>query len=341
MARRVRIRHAAGSATIEIPPSATAKDVARAIESEVPSLEASTQVWRFGYPPRPAPRFRGSDPFPPDVDVVVAAKADVGRAPTVEFKAEVSGSVGSVDIEATREGAVEDDGVGRDDGPASAMAAAYCDLRGEELPTADAGGYIIRRVMDADNSCLFNSMGYCLRRSREDAPLLRRIASRAVMDDPGTYTSAFLGQSPDDYVAFLGRPESWGGQIELHIYSGLFRAEIAAFDIVRDRVDVYGAGRGYRRRAFVRYDGIHYDALVFALNPSLPETKDVTLFSPEDGGAMDKARALCADQHRKKQFTDTSGFSLRCTVCQVGLKGAADAQEHAKNSGHSNFAEFR
>eukprot|EP00568_Trieres_chinensis_P013670 CAMPEP_0183292824 /NCGR_PEP_ID=MMETSP0160_2-20130417/1743_1 /TAXON_ID=2839 ORGANISM="Odontella Sinensis, Strain Grunow 1884" /NCGR_SAMPLE_ID=MMETSP0160_2 /ASSEMBLY_ACC=CAM_ASM_000250 /LENGTH=326 /DNA_ID=CAMNT_0025453841 /DNA_START=87 /DNA_END=1067 /DNA_ORIENTATION=+ len=326
MAKRVRVRHAGGSSTIKVPSGGTAGDAAGLIESIAPDLTASRQVWKAGYPPRPLPTMRQSDPFPGDIDAIHASLAGTDTAPTVDF----DDSDGNNDV-----GKDDDEGV-----LASALAASYFDVDGPEPPLADPDGVVVRRVIDSDNSCLFNSVGYCLRRSRSDAPSLRRMAARAVRDDPVTFTEAFLGQDPAGYTAFLLRPDSWGGQIELHIFSTLFRTEIAAYDIVRDRSDVYGTGRGYRRRAYVLYDGIHYDALAHAFDPSLPEEADVTLFSPTDEGVAAKARALCEEQHRRKEYTDTSGFALRCGVCQVGLRGAADAQDHAQKTGHTNFSEY-
>ena len=41
-----------------------------------------------------------------------------------------------------------------------------------------------------------------------------------------------------------------------------------------------------------------------------------------------------------KQFTDTTNFTLRCEVCQLGLRGEKEAQEHAKKTGHINFQEY-
>lgn len=44
--------------------------------------------------------------------------------------------------------------------------------------------------------------------------------------------------------------------------------------------------------------------------------------------------------HESRQFTDTGNFTLRCGTCQVGVRGEAEAREHAKATGHTNFAEY-
>jgi hypothetical protein len=56
---------------------------------------------------------------------------------------------------------------------------------------------------------------------------------------------------------------------------------------------------------------------------------------------LDCAALLVASEARRaRQFVDTGNFSLRCLVCQAGLKGQTDAQQHAKSTGHTNFAEY-
>lgn len=44
--------------------------------------------------------------------------------------------------------------------------------------------------------------------------------------------------------------------------------------------------------------------------------------------------------HNARQFTDTGTFTLRCGTCQIGVKGAKEAQDHAKTTGHTNFQEY-
>ena len=53
----------------------------------------------------------------------------------------------------------------------------------------------------------------------------------------------------------LQDPLRWGGAIELSILSRHMRREVAAFDILTKRVDVYGEGAGYGERVMLIYDG--------------------------------------------------------------------------------------
>ena len=44
--------------------------------------------------------------------------------------------------------------------------------------------------------------------------------------------------------------------------------------------------------------------------------------------------------HEARQFTDTANFTLRCGVCQIGVRGEKEAVEHAKATGHQRFGEY-
>jgi hypothetical protein len=62
--------------------------------------------------------------------------------------------------------------------------------------------------------------------------------------------------------------------------------------------------------------------------------------SSEADAAADGAARLTAGCHAARQFTDTAKFTLRCGVCALGLVGEKEAVEHAKATGHQNFAEY-
>lgn len=100
---------------------------------------------------------------------------------------------------------------------------------------------------------------------------------------------------------------------------------------------------GYTERVLLLYDGLHYDAMAVAAFEGAPEDLDVTIIDPSSqlGAAVGAAAAgLVAASHAARQFTDTANFTLRCGVCQLGLKGEKEAVEHAKATGHSNFSEY-
>ena len=57
--------------------------------------------------------------------------------------------------------------------------------------------------------------------------------------------------------------------------------------------------------------------------------------------AMAMAQAVIASAHKERKFTDTGSFTIRCLVCQRGLVGEKDAIAHAKETGHTNFSEYK
>ena len=86
---------------------------------------------------------------------------------------------------------------------------------------------------------------------------------------------------------------------------------------------------------------MHYDLVVKELFEGAPEELDVCVFPiAEAEMLLPQANALVAEAHRKRKFTDTSKFTLRCLVCQQGLVGQEGAMEHAKKTGHGNFCEY-
>lgn len=52
------------------------------------------------------------------------------------------------------------------------------------VPLADGSAVIVHRPIAADNSCLFNAVGYCMHHSINRAPFLRQVVSREVSSDP-------------------------------------------------------------------------------------------------------------------------------------------------------------
>jgi ubiquitin thioesterase OTU1 len=66
----------------------------------------------------------------------------------------------------------------------------------------------------------------------------------------------------------------------------------------------------------------------------------VQIGSTDAEAAATGAEQLVAACHQARQFTDIANFTLRCGVCQIGIKGEKEAVEHAKATGHQNFAEY-
>ncbi|CAI5537543.1 unnamed protein product [Closterium sp. Naga37s-1] len=187
-------------------------------------------------------------------------------------------------------------------------------------------GVVVRRVMDADNSCLFNAVGYVTERSRDKGAQLRQVIARVVAGDEQRFTEAVLDKPNAAYCQWIARADSWGGGIELAILSDHFAKKIAAFDIQTKRCDVYGQDKPYSETIMLIYDGIHYDALALSPCEGAPEDFDQTIFPataahPLPPAVRRSAEVLVEAAHKAKSFTDTARFALRCVVCQQGLMG--------------------
>ncbi|KAK2990013.1 hypothetical protein RJ640_004691 [Escallonia rubra] len=239
-------------------------------------------------------------------------------------------------------------------------------------------GVVVRRVIPSDNSCLFNAVGCVMDNDKQKATELRQVIAATVSSDPEKYSEAFLGKKNEEYCAWILDPEKWGGKqeraffclvadmtrvleafikdmgfalayrhcaIELSILADYYGREIAAYDIQTSRCDLYGQESNYQERVMLIYDGLHYDALAMSPFDDAPEEFDQRIFAvrkdrtigPVEGLALN----LVKEQQRKRSYTDTANFTLRCGVCQIGVIGQKEAVEHAQATGHVNFQEFK
>ncbi|KAK9084836.1 hypothetical protein Sjap_025247 [Stephania japonica] len=206
-------------------------------------------------------------------------------------------------------------------------------------------GAIVRRVIPSDNSCLFNAVGFVMEHDKHKAHDLRQVIAATVASDPEKYSEAFLGKPNGEYCAWIMDPEKWGGAIELSILADFYGREIAAYDIQTTRCDLYGQESKYPERVLLIYDGLHYDALAMSPAEGAPEEFDQTIFAVGKDRTIrpveELAMNLVKEAHRKRSFTDTANFTLRCGVCQIGVIGEKEAVEHAQATGHVNFQEYR
>ncbi|XP_062077736.1 OVARIAN TUMOR DOMAIN-containing deubiquitinating enzyme 2 [Humulus lupulus] len=206
-------------------------------------------------------------------------------------------------------------------------------------------GTVVRRVIPSDNSCLFNAVGYVMDHDKLKAPELRQVIAATVASDPTKYSEAFLGKPNEEYCGWILDSDKWGGAIELSILAEYYGREIAAYDIQTTRCDLYGQEMRYFERVMLIYDGLHYDALAMSPFEGAPEEFDQTIFSVQLDRTIGLVEGIALnfvkEQQRKRSFTDTSNFTLRCGVCQIGVKGQKEAVEHARATGHANFQEYR
>ncbi|XP_026482772.1 ubiquitin thioesterase OTU1-like [Ctenocephalides felis] len=200
-------------------------------------------------------------------------------------------------------------------------------------------GVLMKKVVPADNSCLFTSIGYVVN-GKIDLSIgnyLRQIIVQHVSADPNTYSTALLGKPNKEYCQWISRPESWGGAIEVSILSEFYGIEIAVVDTQNAIINRFGEDKKYNSRVFLIFDGIHYDPLYMELNE---DTLPQTIFPAQDLSILQLAQELAEEAKISKQFTDVNKFNLKCLQCDALLTGQIQAQSHAKETGHTSFGEI-
>jgi len=200
----------------------------------------------------------------------------------------------------------------------------------------DAVEDLERLVIPADNSCLFGAIIAALKLGEKLKPTDLRAAVRAkILADPSALDvecQADSGKGSLEYAEWIAKPDSWGGFIDMHILSGHLGVQICAVCIRTSRVQKFPEEATGEARIFLLYDGIHYDCIVAS-------GKGSGVFSTKDDLTLSKSVCVAMELQEQKQFTDTANFTLQCQHCFTLLKGEADAQKHAKDTGHFNFQE--
>ncbi|RNA43965.1 ubiquitin thioesterase OTU1 [Brachionus plicatilis] len=205
-------------------------------------------------------------------------------------------------------------------------------------PPAKQQAQLCRKVVPADNSCLFTSINYLMKGILDlnCQKEMRELIARTVRNDPVYFNEAILGKANSAYCDWIRNSTSWGGSIEIVILSKYFKMEICVVDIRSCRIDRFGEDCSYAKRIFVLYDGIHYDPINLIRENGSVQTQ----FSTDDDITFVKAISLAEEARTARKFTDVNNFKLRCLVCQEPLVGEKQAQEHAKTTAHINFGEF-
>jgi len=210
-------------------------------------------------------------------------------------------------------------------------------------PRCNPKGACIVRPMGPDGGCLFHSVSYCLEKNNPNkVNQLREFIARKIQLDEMTYNEGILGKKPSEYAKWIVQPKSWGGSVELSIFSDEYKCEIVAWDTARKRPNVFGEGKGYRQRCYLIYNGIHYDTMVWNVNPDNPtQDWDVVLFDPDDDMMAEHCRQLVNISNQAGNFVDEYEAKLRCCVCGVVVIGNKQATEHGNKTGHASFDTFR
>lgn len=84
-----------------------------------------------------------------------------------------------------------------------------------------ANGILLKQVVDADNSCLFTSIGFLLSGKVDTTcgNFMRQIIAQTVHNEKETYNSGILGRDNAEYCAWIMQESNWGGAIEVAILS--------------------------------------------------------------------------------------------------------------------------
>ncbi|KAL1132747.1 hypothetical protein AAG570_010699 [Ranatra chinensis] len=198
----------------------------------------------------------------------------------------------------------------------------------------------MRKVVPADNSCLFTSVGFVLGGKIDTScgNYMRQIIADQVSKDDENYSEAILGKPNKEYCKWILKPESWGGAIELAVLSHFYGIEIAVVDTMNTVINRFGEDKNYEYRVFLIFDGIHYDPLY---RETLEADDTIqTLFLSSNEKVLQEAEELAQEAKSSKQYTDVNNFTLKCLVCHELLTGQHQAQTHAQTTGHMNFGEI-
>lgn len=99
---------------------------------------------------------------------------------------------------------------------------------------------IQRKIIPADNSCLFNSINYAINQISNEPELMRELIANEILTHKDIYNSAILEKDPDKYSEWIMRNDTWGGGIELSILCKLLNIKLAVSDIKNRTIEYFG-----------------------------------------------------------------------------------------------------
>ncbi|KAJ2817705.1 ubiquitin-specific protease otu1 [Coemansia sp. 'formosensis'] len=202
-------------------------------------------------------------------------------------------------------------------------------------------GYLVRRTVPSDNSCLFRSLCSVLGQVGLTPERLRELVCQGILENPELYNEAVLEKPISEYCHWITQSSSWGGGIEMAILSERFGVEICSIDISSLRIDRFGEDR-YTRRVILLYSGIHYDYVAFASNVNAPRDFDQTEFGVVlgvDDAVLAAAVELAATLRSRQSHFSISSARIKCNECGQVVHGEAEAQFHATTTRHTSFVQ--
>jgi ubiquitin thioesterase OTU1 len=98
-----------------------------------------------------------------------------------------------------------------------------------------------RKIIPADNSCLFNAVNYALNQNLNEPEIMRSLIAAEIQSNMDFYNSAILdGKDPYDYCDWIMKDTTWGGGIEISILSKCFQITIGVVDAVHNTIEFLG-----------------------------------------------------------------------------------------------------
>lgn len=203
-------------------------------------------------------------------------------------------------------------------------------------------GILTKRVVPADNSCLFTSIDFVMENGKkidlESSRQLRHIIAQIVAGNPNLYNPGFLEKSNSEYCSWISDNKSWGGAIEVSILANYFETEIDVIDSQTGRINRFGEDKQFRQRVFLLYSGVHYDPIVLENfdGTSIIQTK----FDVTDEEVLVQALEIGEEAKASRQFTNIESGTMKCLVCSVLVHGQLGLKHHLMETGHVNFSEI-
>ncbi|WVQ96539.1 hypothetical protein IAU59_003644 [Kwoniella sp. CBS 9459] len=352
----VRLRAPRGVSTLSFDPAATTIDELKVLIFSSTEIPPSEQEIKYSYPPKPLPETTGNlstIPITKGEQIIVTSNPNLSSSSSSSNSAGTSQQTASTssstpatapslkafnDTISAPTPIVSQQSSYRPESPLAQNDIPVESSESVALPGRDAG-YLQLRVVPDDNSCLFSAIGVVFEGGIEAAQKLRKVVADAIREDPFTYSDVMLGQPADQYIEKILKPDTWGGAIELSIFSKHYKTEISSFDVATGRCDRFGQDE-YDSRCLLVYSGIHYDALTLSPLPVSPPSFHTTVFPLADRTILPTAEKLISQLKSRHYYTDTATFDLRCQICGTGLKGEKGAREHASQTGHVQFGEY-
>lgn len=213
-------------------------------------------------------------------------------------------------------------------------------IKNSQLPSImRQKGILLKRVVPSDNSCLFASVYYLINGGEiigtKQIQEMRQLVASVIRSQPEAYDEAVLERSNSKYCEWIVKDTSWGGAIELSVFSQYYEIEIVALDAKTGVLNRFGEDKRYDYRVIVMYDGIHYDPIYMETF----EGENIYIFPSSDDSVLYQAKEMATEAKQSGQFTDTNVFRLECKQCGTIIAGEDQALAHAKKTGHSKFEE--